>query len=142
MVTVRYHFWFITVDCAVVMLSIPITSADNVYMKSISVHVNVNTTCFFTLHRLGHPEVLDKTSVRVKQPTFVSVDCRRGRYSRVWVGGRTFDMQVHSHVAFLTVVEPVGPQTQVHLWRSFNLKATCFDAVMSLLPTSYPSLAN
>lgn len=78
MVMVRYHFWFITVDCAVVMLSIPITSADNVYMKSISVHVHVNTTCFFTLHRLGHPEVLDKTSVRVKQPTFVSVDCSGG----------------------------------------------------------------
>ncbi len=46
----------------------------------------------------------------------------RGQYSHVWVGGWAFDLQVHSHVAFLSSAEPVGPQAEVHLWRPFNLK--------------------
>lgn len=46
-----------------------------------------------------------------------------GQYSHVWIRGWTFDLQVHSHVAFLTIVQPVGPQAEMHLWRPFHLKA-------------------
>lgn len=44
------------------------------------------------------------------------------QYSHVWVCGRASDLQVHSHVALLSIVQPVGPQAEVHLWRPFNLK--------------------
>lgn len=46
----------------------------------------------------------------------------RVQYSHVWVCRRTFDLQVHSHVALLSAVQPVGPQAEVHLWRPFNLQ--------------------
>lgn len=46
----------------------------------------------------------------------------RGQYSHVWVCRGAFDPQVHGHVAFIAVVQPVGPQAQVHLWGPFNLR--------------------
>ena len=45
----------------------------------------------------------------------------RGQYSHVRVSGGTFDLQVHCHVAFLPVVQPAGPQAEVHLRGSFHL---------------------
>lgn len=33
----------------------------------------------------------------------------------------TSDLQVHSHVALLAIVQTFGAQVQVHFWRTFNL---------------------
>lgn len=46
----------------------------------------------------------------------------RGQYSRIWVCGWALNLQVHSHVAFLSIIQPVGPQAEMHLRGPFNLR--------------------
>lgn len=40
----------------------------------------------------------------------------------VWVWRRTFDLQIDRRVTTLAIIQPVGPQAEVHLRRPFNLQ--------------------
>lgn len=46
------------------------------------------------------------------------------RDSHVRISCRTFDVQVHRHVAPLAVIQPIGSQAEVQLWGPLHLKHT------------------
>lgn len=54
-------------------------------------------------------------------------------YLHVWVWRWTFDLQIYRRVATLAVIQPVGPQAEVHLWRPFNLQTDSPLPEMTLL---------
>lgn len=66
--------------------------------------------------------------------------CHRGVwYLHVRIRCWAFDVQVHRHVALPAVVQPTGPQAEVQLWRSLDLKDTqAHTPIPQVAQTQFP----